>query len=1428
MYKRNLLLLLSFFLIESQIFAYDFVIDGIYFNRLSGTDNEVEVTYNSSYQMGYSNLSYTGDVIISESVNYEGKNYSVTAIGAHAFRDTEGVTSIKLPSSIKTIKQLAFYGCKELVSFVLPDNLESLENSAFRFCEKLESIVIPKSIKVIEHNTFDGCVNLKSIILPISLNTIESAAFSNCTSLLNISLPETLVTIGQVAFQYCSSLEEINLPASLSSIGRKAFQNCSNLVLVNSNISEPFHVGGAFENISSAAILYIPKGSTSKYVDKGWNYYFSKIIEKKDLYLISISSLGNGMVLYDGKSIRNENRDYKIEEGTSATLSFTPDAGYRIASVKVDGTDVTSSVSNNQYTISSISANTSVEVAFEAIPPTTYTLSVKSSGSGSVTYGTTTIKNQTKSFTVEEGTSATLSLTPDAGYRIASVKVDGTDVTSGVTNNQYTISGISANTSVEVSFEAIPPTTYTLSIKSSGSGSVTYGTTTIKNQTKSFTVEEGTSATMSFSPDAGYRIASVKVNGTDVTSGMSNNQYTISRISANTSVEVAFEAIPPTTYTLSVKSSGSGSVTYGTTTIKNQTKSFTVEEGTSATLSFTPDAGYRVANIKVDGTDVTSSVTNNQYTISSISANTSVEVAFEAIPPTTYALYVIASGNGKIICPENVEVRNETKTFRFEEGSEFNFEVLPDEGYSYLISSTAEEAYGGLSGGENKYKVYGIQNDANVNVRFYIIKYSLSITTSGNGSVSYSTSTIKNQTKSFEVEYGKSATLSFTPDAGYRIASVKVNGTDVTSDITNNQYTISSISANTSVEVAFEAIPPTTYTLSIKSSGSGYALYSSTTVREKTSTFTVTGGTSAQISLVPDEGYRVANVKVNNVDVTGAVSNNRYVISSITENTSMEVVFEAIPPTTYSLSIKAIGNGTVMYGNVTLKNQTQSFTVIDGSYAAMTITPENGYRIKHVLVNNQNVTSNISNNQYIVSSIHANTTVEVEFEEIPITTFTLTIKASGNGNIYYNNVTIKNQSKQYMVNEGVSVTITFSPDNGNSVNSVKVNGSDVTSAITGNRYFIESMTANTSVEVTFVEDVNALTVEGINYTVISQSQKTVKLAGGNIGQVLTVPASITQNGIKWTITEIDNSALVNNAELAAIIWNPSVPFTAEVNNPNLLLYVTDEQYAPTSIKNVIVNGIASNITLVDAASGNDFYCPQAFTAQKISYTHNYNMMTGLGESRGWETISLPFDVQTYTHVSKGNIVPFAIWKSGDTTKPFWLYELTGSGFVEAAGIKAYTPYIISLPNNPQYDEQWKLNGTVTFSASSVTIGKTEDMKTANFQDRTFVPNFASRDANEGFYALNAVNDYTVNNSGMTEGSRFVLNMRHIHPFEAYMTSTSNSRMFIDIFEGMATDIRQIQVPDDFDNQPVYNLQGQRIQVLKDGVYIINGNKYIKK
>ena len=54
---------------------------------------------------------YSGNVVIPESVTYEGKTYSVTGIGYEAFYACYNLESVTIPNSVTSIGSVAFYRC---------------------------------------------------------------------------------------------------------------------------------------------------------------------------------------------------------------------------------------------------------------------------------------------------------------------------------------------------------------------------------------------------------------------------------------------------------------------------------------------------------------------------------------------------------------------------------------------------------------------------------------------------------------------------------------------------------------------------------------------------------------------------------------------------------------------------------------------------------------------------------------------------------------------------------------------------------------------------------------------------------------------------------------------------------------------------------------------------------------------------------------------------------------------------------------------------------------------------------------------------------------------------------------------------------------------------------------------------------------------
>lgn len=621
----------------------------------------------------------------------------------------------------------------------------------------------------------------------------------------------------------------------------------------------------------------------------------------------------------------------------------------------------------------------------------------------------------------------------------------------------------------------------------------------------------------------------------------------------------------------------------------------------------------------------------------------------------------------------------------------------------------------------------------------------------------------------------------------------------------------------------------------------------SITVRNDSLTYSFYEGDSILVAFASDKGYQIKDIMVNDASIADSLfadiyaadtlSTEKprfgdYMIQYLDEDIKVAVEFEKIH---YRLFILSIGQGTTKYGEEMIVDTTMIYRVEEGEAVTVTFDPAQDWRIRSVYVDSVDVTSEVGDYFYTIKGIWHHTKVEVEYEEIPVNQYILHIYTQGNGDIMVGEDVFRNKSKSYYMDEGMDTVITFRPDADYMIKSFKVNGEDLMSSIVDNQFLVKDIKADVNIRVSFDKLEIAFAFEGINYLVTSQDPKQVVVTPGDYGNWLNVPTSVSYMNSTWEVAGIQDNALEGCDKLAAVVWNPAVPFGAKVTNPNLLLYVKDKKYDLWAIQNLVVNGTAKSIILTEASNGNDFYCPKAFTAESISYTHNYKMETGLVESKGWETIALPFNVQKITHSSSGEIVPFKKWTNESGAKPFWLYELTSSGYQAADAIKAYTPYIISMPNNSLYKKDYRISGQVTFSAENVEVGVTEQ-HSAKYGDRTLVPNFTNQ-KDESILALNVDNDIVSNMSSENNGSKFIKGLRAVHPFEAYMTSTSGTRS-IDVLDGMTTDVRGIRDIKDVRDVRVYDMRGvlvksstsmeEAMQGLNTGIYVVNGKKVIVK
>ena len=104
---------------------------------------------------------------------------------------------------IETKSNKLIYGCKKTV---IPKSVTSIGARAFYECSGLTSIIIPEGVTNIEYYAFWGCSGLTSITIPKSVTSIEMEAFFECSGLTSITIPDSVTSIGSNAFGLCDKL----------------------------------------------------------------------------------------------------------------------------------------------------------------------------------------------------------------------------------------------------------------------------------------------------------------------------------------------------------------------------------------------------------------------------------------------------------------------------------------------------------------------------------------------------------------------------------------------------------------------------------------------------------------------------------------------------------------------------------------------------------------------------------------------------------------------------------------------------------------------------------------------------------------------------------------------------------------------------------------------------------------------------------------------------------------------------------------------------------------------------------------------------------------------------------------------------------------------------------------------------------------------
>ena len=171
-HMKKYFLLLTLLYLSLSARAHDAKVDGIFYN-LDATNSTATVTFQGDNYDSYNN-EYSGDVVIPETVTYNGITYSVTSVGEYFFYGCSGLTSITIPNSVTSVGNDCFNGCSSLTSiYMLPSTPPSTGSNIF-YNAPLETVYVVDEDAKTAYQAQAPWSEYEIVVMPTGIEEVET------------------------------------------------------------------------------------------------------------------------------------------------------------------------------------------------------------------------------------------------------------------------------------------------------------------------------------------------------------------------------------------------------------------------------------------------------------------------------------------------------------------------------------------------------------------------------------------------------------------------------------------------------------------------------------------------------------------------------------------------------------------------------------------------------------------------------------------------------------------------------------------------------------------------------------------------------------------------------------------------------------------------------------------------------------------------------------------------------------------------------------------------------------------------------------------------------------------------------------------------------------------------------------------------------
>ena len=185
----------------------------LYFKYTAG--GRVLVTYPRQGSSGFYEYytKPTGDLIIPDTVEYNGVKWNVVGITAYAFHECTGLTSVVIGDNIPSIEIFTFFNCTGLTSITIGENVSSIGQNAFYGCLSINSITCMRNlIPTLDGDAFYGISSNATLNVPCgTADNYSDTGWGLFSNIVEMTTPFTATVntsndiMGSVSINQCGN-----------------------------------------------------------------------------------------------------------------------------------------------------------------------------------------------------------------------------------------------------------------------------------------------------------------------------------------------------------------------------------------------------------------------------------------------------------------------------------------------------------------------------------------------------------------------------------------------------------------------------------------------------------------------------------------------------------------------------------------------------------------------------------------------------------------------------------------------------------------------------------------------------------------------------------------------------------------------------------------------------------------------------------------------------------------------------------------------------------------------------------------------------------------------------------------------------------------------------------------------------------------------